>query len=897
MKRSVIAGMLGLALAGCAQERTAQTKSGGGPGPVGAMADLDPIHQSINKGYTPRTSGGEALATAPGSATVPVPTTAVASSTSPAANPQPAAGAPMPLPAEASTAPTATVPADYPQLSGHTPVSDPAAPAAGIAGTLANPVDPAVPPTTDVAGAVSTPSPAPATAPVAQGGPDSPLAPTADGAAGALAGSSAAPVRAPEVTASASPVAGREPGAPTGAGSGGQPEEPLPVLPAEVVSESPAAVPAVAAPHDRLEAGPAPTPIPPPIAPLNDPGAPPPADVATPIGPQADQSAVAPAPAAAPVQEPLPTPPAGPPPAVNSTGTGGAPAVAPLSPADPGAAPPSGTAASPSPTPSPAGPPVQALPAGQPPVSTSDPLLGPEPNIAPKIDTPESIAASRAKAKAASATARRPGAAATAPKAPSGPVPAVSPAPLPESSAPAAVPAAAPAAPGEGAVAPLPEPAPVAPPPQNEPPAAPAAGGPAPPPGTSSTSTAPAATPGELSPQAVAEFMSLPPAVPGSSPPAPEGQAETAVAASTRDTSVVQVAAESTTSRPGPNPTNAPDPTALRSTVSTPKPRGSGGVAARVGNDVITNQEILMIWQDRMRKNPKAFSQLTPREKDMQIERILDDMINKMVVVNEFKKKVGKKMDVVMTFEQKAWRAQELPVLLRAFSAADEIELKRKVSEAGFSFEEKREAFRNDFMFRAYLEQEVLSATRVDLPEMRAYYNAHLKEFEHPAQVTWREIAIEVKNHPDRAAARKKADAVLEKLRRGEDFATVARAQSEGPNKDRGGLWEKTTVDSYIVPAVNAALDTLPQNQVSPVIEGPSSYHLVRVENRLAAGPTPFHEVHEQVRASVEYEKRNSAIEACIKKLRNKTVVDIIIYKAKPKARRKAVARTSAPPR
>ena len=65
-----------------------------------------------------------------------------------------------------------------------------------------------------------------------------------------------------------------------------------------------------------------------------------------------------------------------------------------------------------------------------------------------------------------------------------------------------------------------------------------------------------------------------------------------------------------------------------------------------------------------------------------------------------------------------------------------------------------------------------------------------------------------------REVARREAEALLEKLRRGDDFATLAKKESDGPtsSRNRGGLME-TSPGGYGVPAVNQALESLPIGQ------------------------------------------------------------------------------------
>ena len=161
---------------------------------------------------------------------------------------------------------------------------------------------------------------------------------------------------------------------------------------------------------------------------------------------------------------------------------------------------------------------------------------------------------------------------------------------------------------------------------------------------------------------------------------------------------------------------------------------------------------------------------------------------------------------------------------------------------------------------------------------MRRYYNEHLKDFDRPAQVTWREVVVEVGKHPSRAEARRKADAALSRLRHGEDFAAVARDLSDGPNKAKGGLWE-TTPGSYAIPAVNDALANLPPKQVSPILEAPGSFHIIRVESRRPAGPATFAEVQDVIRRKLREQTHSREATAFLDKLRKKTLITSIFDK------------------
>ena len=213
-----------------------------------------------------------------------------------------------------------------------------------------------------------------------------------------------------------------------------------------------------------------------------------------------------------------------------------------------------------------------------------------------------------------------------------------------------------------------------------------------------------------------------------------------------------------------------------------------------------------------------------------------------------------KQLEKLYQAADKYWRENELPPLMRRYSVESELQLSQKFSESGRSLEALHQSYRQEFLAQVYMENKLKDHRTVELPEMLQYYSEHFrdKEYHRTAQITWREIVIEKSNHPTEADARRKAETLLARLRNKEDLATLARAESEGPSRVRaqGGLMQ-TSPGSYAVEAVNQALASLPLNQISPVLEGPTSLHILRVENRRAAGPASFEEIQDQIRETI----------------------------------------------
>ena len=329
-------------------------------------------------------------------------------------------------------------------------------------------------------------------------------------------------------------------------------------------------------------------------------------------------------------------------------------------------------------------------------------------------------------------------------------------------------------------------------------------------------------------------------------------------------------------SAPTPIPTALPAPegAAVRSEVSTRTMFTIGKPAARVGDEVITLYELRVAYLKRLESMGMRDQKIPEESSRMLMHNVLNDLIDRSLIIQEAKRdlKDPKKYKTFMDIADKVWVEEELAPMLRKHSAANIYELKDKLEERGDSIEELRNQYRLDFLSKGYMEQKLGPKMKVELPEMREYYTSHLKSYDQGAQVSWREVVVEVGKSSSRAEAHAKADALLARLRRGEDFAALAKSASDGPNKSDGGLW-KTSPGSYAVPAVNAALESLPLGQISPVLEGPTSFHVVLVEARRSAGPATFAEVQDAVRMAIRREKIMRESTAYLDRLRNRSAI------------------------
>ncbi|MCD6306667.1 MAG: SurA N-terminal domain-containing protein [Deltaproteobacteria bacterium] len=181
------------------------------------------------------------------------------------------------------------------------------------------------------------------------------------------------------------------------------------------------------------------------------------------------------------------------------------------------------------------------------------------------------------------------------------------------------------------------------------------------------------------------------------------------------------------------------------------------------------------------------------------------------------------------------------------------------IDEAGLKayFETHQETYRvPERIQAAYVEIDPASfrdGISISEEEIQSFYEYNHAAYEQPAQVKARHILFELdEDAPEKTeqAVRMKAEAVLEKVKKGEDFAKLAKEYSGCPSKERGGdlgYFEK----GQMAPAFEEAAFSLKKGEVSELVRTPFGYHIIQVEDIKEAGTQPLEEVRNDILESL----------------------------------------------
>ncbi len=161
----------------------------------------------------------------------------------------------------------------------------------------------------------------------------------------------------------------------------------------------------------------------------------------------------------------------------------------------------------------------------------------------------------------------------------------------------------------------------------------------------------------------------------------------------------------------------------------------------------------------------------------------------------------------------------------------------------------------------ALLQREIES--RVKPPtdqEIEAYYKAHSDEFRQAKQVHARHILLKDKASADKIEAR---------LKKGEDFAALAKENSTCPSAAQGGDLGFFTHDRMVKEFADVAFAMKP-GEISAPVKTKFGYHIIKVEEVKEASAKPFDQVKAGIRNKLMQEKKGQIFKEYVDSIKKK---------------------------
>jgi peptidyl-prolyl cis-trans isomerase C len=288
-------------------------------------------------------------------------------------------------------------------------------------------------------------------------------------------------------------------------------------------------------------------------------------------------------------------------------------------------------------------------------------------------------------------------------------------------------------------------------------------------------------------------------------------------------------------------------------------------VVARVNGKPITEAQV----QDLSRQMQQAAPEMGAQPADAMRQDALQSLIDMEVLAEQAK---AEKIEAAT--EEVDQQFNRLKSQYPSPEAFEEALLTNRASEP-----ELRKSIADDLAIQKLLQRHV--SVKLAPGAAEKFYKENQDKFEHPAEVRASHILFRTAADGDADAAKKRAADALERLKKGEDFAKLAKELSEdtGSAQNDGDLGFFAR-DAMVKPFADAAFG-LKKGELSDVVQTEFGFHLIKVTDTHPAGVMALADVKPQIESYLEEQQRQEREQEYVAQLKKKAKIEIVEPKKK----------------
>jgi peptidyl-prolyl cis-trans isomerase SurA len=298
-------------------------------------------------------------------------------------------------------------------------------------------------------------------------------------------------------------------------------------------------------------------------------------------------------------------------------------------------------------------------------------------------------------------------------------------------------------------------------------------------------------------------------------------------------------------------------------------------VLVKVNGDIITKTEFEMRQVQALRNRPNL-ANVSPSSPELQkaIAEVTPELIlgavDDLLIVQR-----GRELGYALGDEQ---FKSLLDNIKKQNNIETEEQFQQALRESGMTQQDLRQELERTMIIQRVQQADVMEKISVTEEESRSYYDAHRNEFTTPAEMTLREIFIEVPqdsrgvNVAADDAAREKAEDVRHRALAGEPFARLAAELSAAPSKANGGLIGPLK-EQDLAPALQKQLAALKVGDVSEVLRVARGYQVLKLESRSETKIRSFDDARDDISRRVADQKLRGELLKYLDRLRDQATI------------------------
>jgi|WetSurMetagenome_2_1015567.scaffolds.fasta_scaffold26257_2 parvulin-like peptidyl-prolyl isomerase len=211
-------------------------------------------------------------------------------------------------------------------------------------------------------------------------------------------------------------------------------------------------------------------------------------------------------------------------------------------------------------------------------------------------------------------------------------------------------------------------------------------------------------------------------------------------------------------------------------------------------------------------------------------------------------------------------------------------EMNAALADRGLDRQELIRDLTRSLLASKYVDQNVTKKVMATPEEAAKYYSSNTEEFRHAEMVRLSHIFFIV---PEGASAdrdsqiKQRAAGILARLKKGEDFAKLAKDNSMDASSSQGGdigYFAKEDVASEF----GEAIFSLPAGTLSEVTRTRAGYHIIMVTDRRRAGLSTLQEIQDQLVEYLKNQKADAELGKLVQQLASQAKIEVLIPVSTP---------------
>jgi peptidyl-prolyl cis-trans isomerase SurA len=294
-------------------------------------------------------------------------------------------------------------------------------------------------------------------------------------------------------------------------------------------------------------------------------------------------------------------------------------------------------------------------------------------------------------------------------------------------------------------------------------------------------------------------------------------------------------------------------------------------IVAKCNGDIVTRSDLDKAraeLTEALRREGLAGAALDEKVAE-ESKHLLQDRIDNLLLVQKAK-------DLSINVDPEI--AKRVAAVQKQANIADPDKFHEWVKEqtGGVSFEDFKNDMKNQMLRERVIRQEVGERISIKHEDMEKYYNEHKADFVREERISLREILVstEGKDEAGLAAAKKKAEDLVSRARRGERFAELARDNSDSVTAKTFGMLDPYK-KGFLAPTLENAVWEKPKGYVTDPISVPAGFLILRVEDHQKAGQAELNEVEGEIQDRLYAPRMQPMVREYLTKLRKEAFLEI----------------------